>query len=87
MDKNKFNQAFLKEDPLSVSLTTKFKATEGGVVVDTAISFVLDHIKDSASRRINEQDEYHFEQKTASDAEALESFQKEHGLPITQMIS
>ncbi len=52
--KPKLNEALLKEDPLTVALSMKFRCTDGDVVVETNMNFVLDRIKTSASRRIQE---------------------------------
>lgn len=53
--KPKLNEALLKEDPLTVTLSMKFKCTDGDVVVETNMNFVLDRVKTSASRRIQEE--------------------------------
>lgn len=52
--KPKLNEALLKEDPLTVALSMKFRCTDGDVVVETNMNFVLDRVKTSASRRIQE---------------------------------
>jgi hypothetical protein len=53
--KPKLNEAFLKEDPLTVTFAVKFKATGKDVVIDTNMNFVLDRVKTSATRRIQEE--------------------------------
>lgn len=57
MNRDKLNKEFLKEDPLSVSFTMKFKTVDGDVEVDTSMNFVMDRIKDSVTTRVNGQDE------------------------------